>query len=524
MTKKLLEMSQRIYRGLSISLLVAYPATLWADDGAANDRESKPWANVVSEQPPSSISSPATEQEAGHISGENLETIWERIQTNDDFILLDEQIQNNDDRLAAAESRVITLETKIENAWVEINTQDAASETLTGSPFDFGSWEPAITNQTSNFTQTRSYKQEVQEEHLVQEMNTYTGEVRDSSKSEVQTVVREYDENREVIVASNSDGSGSGWSNWEIAGEMYKRNIHYIDSRNDNLIESKSETMIFDPKVAWTYSCKEFPADGTIEITDDMILSAPSGYPVMTNVYVVWKGDALAKLQPIEKVGTYGGTTQIAATEWPSKKMGTAVANDVPSVEVVEGTKKADRLEVGDTFTLANPPLNNAYGYRNPYDRRTYELSLNGEHVAHFVAYGSDAHEAVSPAVGSDYLKIILDANIERMKLCTSSSIAYKRYSGSIFKGQYAAPSYELESIQNATNFPENQLYDNTDSWKSYKLWGQYKHWWASGEITKWVYGGSETYKQITTLNDYQKAFQYQVLTAAPPESELLVE
>ncbi|MDF5108398.1 hypothetical protein P3602_20775 [Vibrio parahaemolyticus] len=82
----------------------------------------------------------------------------------------------------------------------------------------YTSWDPAIVNQTSNFTQSRSYKQNQTRTEQKQQKNAVTGEIRSVGALQNNTKILTINETRTITVSvsgySNSAGvySCSGWS------------------------------------------------------------------------------------------------------------------------------------------------------------------------------------------------------------------------------------------------------------------------------------------------------------------------
>ncbi|MCR9821518.1 hypothetical protein QFW85_00490 (plasmid) [Vibrio chagasii] len=80
------------------------------------------------------------------------------------------------------------------------------------SPHTYTSWDPAIVNQTSNFTQSRSYKQNQTRTEQKQQKNAVTGEIRSVGALQNNSRVVTVDEQRTIAV------SVSGWTN---SGDVY---------------------------------------------------------------------------------------------------------------------------------------------------------------------------------------------------------------------------------------------------------------------------------------------------------------
>ncbi|MDW1517768.1 hypothetical protein R7F11_24620 [Vibrio sp. Vb5035] len=79
-------------------------------------------------------------------------------------------------------------------------------------PYSYTSWDPAIFNQTSNFTQSRSYKQNQTRTEQKQQKNAVTGEIRNVGALQDNSRIKTVDEQRTIAV------SVSGWSN---SGDVY---------------------------------------------------------------------------------------------------------------------------------------------------------------------------------------------------------------------------------------------------------------------------------------------------------------
>ncbi|HFG1572453.1 TPA: hypothetical protein ACGFXZ_001423 [Vibrio cholerae] len=103
------------------------------------------------------------------------------------------------------------------NPW--LSTASAFGEwTDTDAPHSYTSWDPAIVNQTSNFTQSRSYKQNQTRYEQKQQKNAVTGEIRSVGEQQTNNRILDLSETRTITVSvsgwSNSGGvySCSGWS------------------------------------------------------------------------------------------------------------------------------------------------------------------------------------------------------------------------------------------------------------------------------------------------------------------------
>ncbi|HFG1873757.1 TPA: hypothetical protein ACGF19_002735 [Vibrio cholerae] len=103
------------------------------------------------------------------------------------------------------------------NPW--LSTESVFGEwTNVNAPYSYTSWEPAIVNQTSNFTQSRSYKQNQTRTEQKQRKNAVTGEIRNVGELQTNNRILDLSETRTITVSvsgwSNSGGvySCSGWS------------------------------------------------------------------------------------------------------------------------------------------------------------------------------------------------------------------------------------------------------------------------------------------------------------------------
>jgi len=234
-------MKRTAIAGLITALTLPYLTASASDEAGDNSERSKPWANIISEEAQHTTKVPETELGVGVVNGEALRSTWERAQNNPDFIQLSDQIDSNDERLADAEDRIVDLESMVDDAWEEITGTTASSFQPSGSAFNIGPWSPAITNQTSDFTQSRSYDQKFVKETRIYEENKYTGErrlARIESDSKVQTLT----EIRTINVASRSDGTGEGWSPWTSIGNFQEqRSIYYFVADTDALVDKKNE-------------------------------------------------------------------------------------------------------------------------------------------------------------------------------------------------------------------------------------------------------------------------------------------
>ena len=115
------------------------------------------------------------------------------------------------------EDRVSTLEDQPYN-WEEQPPSGGAYEPVGSASYN--SWEPAISNQKADFTQTRSGTQDYQRTVNVYETNTATGEQR-LVDTYTESETRPTEETRAIDVANNPNGGADGWSSWSNTGSIY---------------------------------------------------------------------------------------------------------------------------------------------------------------------------------------------------------------------------------------------------------------------------------------------------------------
>jgi len=132
---------------------------------------------------------------------------------NSDFIQTRSYTQEQERTVSQREERPATGDVRIVGTSTETKTiNDSASRTVTvsesawsndGGVYGCGAWSPALGNQTSDFTQTRSCSQD--------QTKTYTYSIGGSFTAERTTAVSQ---SQVVEVTSTAGGSGDGWSNW----------------------------------------------------------------------------------------------------------------------------------------------------------------------------------------------------------------------------------------------------------------------------------------------------------------------
>jgi hypothetical protein len=115
------------------------------------------------------------------------EYVREQNQTTGEIRVVEEIVTPR--AIQGSEQRTVTVS---EGAWVN-----------DGGVYGCGAWSPALSNQTSDFTQTRSCSQD--------QTKTYTYSVGGSFVA-TQTVT--VTQSQVVEVTSTAGGSGDGWSNW----------------------------------------------------------------------------------------------------------------------------------------------------------------------------------------------------------------------------------------------------------------------------------------------------------------------
>ncbi|ABM21062.1 MULTISPECIES: hypothetical protein [Marinobacter] len=95
-------------------LLTLYQGAVSAEaEPGISEERGKPWKNLISESSNNTVKVPDIERNAEVVNASGLKSTWERAQTNPDFILLADQIQSNDERLADAEQRIVDLEVTV---------------------------------------------------------------------------------------------------------------------------------------------------------------------------------------------------------------------------------------------------------------------------------------------------------------------------------------------------------------------------------------------------------------------------
>lgn len=194
------------------------PAYLQAEGtpGESAGRD-KPWANLISQDANTSTAVPTREQSMGAVSGEALPSTWERAQQNPQFLLLSDQIDSNDQRLMDARNRVEDLNTMVDQAWEELSPSAASGFQPTGSGYNYGAWTPAISTQTADFRQDRTYSQDFFKVMEVHETNKFTNGTRLARSYNVNET-RTLTESRIIDVANNPGGGTDGWSAGQNVG------------------------------------------------------------------------------------------------------------------------------------------------------------------------------------------------------------------------------------------------------------------------------------------------------------------
>jgi len=130
-----------------------------------------------------------------------------------DFTQTRSYTQEQERTVSQREENSSTGDVRVVSTSTETRTiNDSASRTVTvsegawvndGGVYGCGSWSPALSNQTSDFTQTRSCSQD--------QTKTYTYSIGGSFTAERTTTVSQ---SQVVEVTSTAGGSGDGWSNW----------------------------------------------------------------------------------------------------------------------------------------------------------------------------------------------------------------------------------------------------------------------------------------------------------------------
>jgi len=136
------------------------------------------------------------------------------------------------------ESKTITVEESrsatgtLEN-WVAISST-FTTWTNTGSGYSYGSWLPAATTQTADFTQSRNYSQDQERTRTEREQNSYTGVIRNTGTfTETQTITES--QNRTIDVSVNNyanTGATYSCTAWSPATNTVDEGTSFTQTRD----------------------------------------------------------------------------------------------------------------------------------------------------------------------------------------------------------------------------------------------------------------------------------------------------
>ncbi|BDP33624.1 hypothetical protein [Vibrio vulnificus] len=128
------------------------------------------------------------------------------------------------------------------NPW--LSTASAFGEwSNADSPYSYSSWDPVIVAQTSNFNQSRSYKQNQTRTEQKQQKNAVTGEIRSVGALQTNNRVVTVSESRTIVV------SVSGWSNsggvyscsgWSPSPSTVSSGSRFTQSRNCSQMQTRT--------------------------------------------------------------------------------------------------------------------------------------------------------------------------------------------------------------------------------------------------------------------------------------------
>ena len=175
------------------------------------------WERTSIGTSPESLSDQERERGIQDVTASNLLNSMERLQQSAEFTDLRDKVDEHEVRITDLEDRVSTLEDQPYN-WEEQPPSGGAYEPVGSASYN--SWEPAISNQKADFTQTRSGTQDYQRTVNVYEKNAATGEQR-LVDTYTETETRPTGETRTIDVANNPNGGTDGWSSWRNTGSIY---------------------------------------------------------------------------------------------------------------------------------------------------------------------------------------------------------------------------------------------------------------------------------------------------------------
>jgi len=223
--------SAKVRITFSIQLTLALAAALagsavQADDGRFEtdyDRNSqgterlKPWESQAQNGESQSVSGIGTENSAGTISGESLASSYDRISQDPAYIAVRDTVDDHTQRLDDLEDVILQLETA--TTWQEQPPVEGAWTPMAGGASGVA-WEPAITTQEADFTQTRTITAQFQRTVEIYEENPSTGERR-LADSYTETETRTETQSRVIDVARSAFGGADGWSATYPSGPKY---------------------------------------------------------------------------------------------------------------------------------------------------------------------------------------------------------------------------------------------------------------------------------------------------------------
>lgn len=138
--------------------------TILASNPINAETRQKPWQSVNMNQAPVTVELPDQERDAtiGEVdqSGNvQLTPTYDRLTTDDDYIALQDKTAEQDRKIQEMIDRLDALREKNRHWEAASDLTEISPWVSEGSPIPKGPWTPAITNQTSNFVQTRTAEQ-----------------------------------------------------------------------------------------------------------------------------------------------------------------------------------------------------------------------------------------------------------------------------------------------------------------------------------------------------------------------------
>ena len=152
-----------------------------------------------------------------------------------------------------------------------------------GSRYNYSTWSPAINDQNSSFTQTRSYSQDQERTRTEREQNSYTGVIRNTGTfTESQTITGT--ESRTVTVnASSWSNSGSVYSCTNWSPEINGQTSDFTQTRNCQQDQVKSFSYIIDGATVATDTDNQ-----TITVTQSRVVDVASSSGGGTDGWSSW--------------------------------------------------------------------------------------------------------------------------------------------------------------------------------------------------------------------------------------------